>query len=99
MSRPWVNSSLSLKKGSGKRSYINAFKKLFPYVRISAACCHLKIKSALILGDLRIKSALSFLLPLGEKVQVEGELKRSSSRRNVDTVVNSGFESYPSFGG
>jgi hypothetical protein len=35
--------------------------------------CHLKIKSGLILEDLKFKSALNFLLPLGEKVQVEGE--------------------------
>jgi len=32
--------------------------------------CHLKIKSALILKDLKIKSALKFPLPRGERVRV-----------------------------
>jgi hypothetical protein len=54
---------LLLKKVSCKCSYINAFRNLFPYVGILAFLCHLKIKTGLILRDLRIKTGLKFPLP------------------------------------
>jgi len=62
--------------------------------------CHLRIKTGLIFEDLKIKTGLKFPLPRGERVGVRvNENLQENSGSNVDTVVNSGFKSYPSFGG